>query len=324
MIAFSAKENILFKNKSRLFLLLKLLIASGLLYYLISNIDYNDIISSVKKADMVLIVAAFLLSFINIYFQFYKWKMTCNSVLSESGNSKIITSLFYGLSAGAITPLRIGEYFGRAIAFKDKPVLQVTAATLVDKFFSLVIVAFLGSMASIIFLFFYYNISLYLTLALFILLFTFFYLSVVIVRNEKFWESILFTKLRNSKRFSKLFLQIKTMKNLDTDYFAKMSVISLLFYICILLQYALLVFAFSHNTSIANYLWAGSLIMFVKTVIPPISLGELGIREGASVFFLTRFGEASSVAFNASIFLFIINILLPSLVGLFLLLKKND
>jgi len=73
-----------------------------------------------------------------------------------------------------------------------------------------------------------------------------------------------------------------------------------------------------------NYLWAGNLIMFVKTVIPPISLGELGIREGASVFFLTKFGELPSVAFNASIFLFLINILLPALVGLILMLKKND
>jgi len=98
----------------------------------------------------------------------------------------------------------------------------------------------------------------------------------------------------------------------------------MLFYSCFLLQYALLVSAFSHNTEIINYLWAGNLIMFVKTVIPPISLGELGIREGASVFFLTKFSELPSVAFNASIFLFIINILLPALVGLILLLKKND
>jgi len=64
--------------------------------------------------------------------------------------------------------------------------------------------------------------------------------------------------------------------------------------------------------------------MFAKTMIPPVSLGELGIREGASVYFLTQFGETASVAFNASIFLFIINLLIPALVGLVLLLKRND
>ena len=64
--------------------------------------------------------------------------------------------------------------------------------------------------------------------------------------------------------------------------------------------------------------------MFAKTIIPPISLGELGIREGASVYFLTQFGETASAAFNASIFLFIINLLIPAVVGLVLLLKRND
>jgi hypothetical protein len=35
-------------------------------------------------------------------------------------------------------------------------------------------------------------------------------------------------------------------------------------------------------------------------------------------------GESASVGFNASIFLFFINVLIPSLIGLTLLLKKND
>lgn len=64
--------------------------------------------------------------------------------------------------------------------------------------------------------------------------------------------------------------------------------------------------------------------MFAKTIIPPVSFAELGIREGASVFFLTYFGETQAVAFNASIFLFMINVLLPSLVGLIFFFRKND
>ena len=148
--------------------------------------------------------------------------------------------------------------------------------------------------------------------------------SCLLIRSENFWDGIFFKKLSNSKRFENLFLQLQSLKKFDKKYFTRMSVISLLFYFCFLLQYALLVSAFSHNTELLNYLLAGNLIMFIKTVIPPISLGELGIREGASVFFLTRFGELSAVAFNASIFLFVINILFPALVGLFLLLKNND
>jgi len=324
MFADSVNENIITKNKLWLILTAKLLLALGILYYLISYLDYNKIVAALGEVDVLLISTAFLLSFVNIYLQFLKWKLTCETVLSETNNSKILSSLFYGLSAGAITPVRIGEYFGRAIAFKNKPLLQVTAATLVDKFFPLMIITFLGSMASIFFLYFYYAVSVYIVFTLFVVVITLFYLFGLLIRSENFWDGIFFNKIRNSKRFKKLFLQLQSLKKIDKKYFSRMSVISLLFYFCFLLQYALLVSAFSHNTELLNYLWAGNLIMFIKTVIPPISLGELGIREAASVFFLTRFGELSSVAFNASIFLFVINILFPALVGLFLLLKKND
>ena len=64
--------------------------------------------------------------------------------------------------------------------------------------------------------------------------------------------------------------------------------------------------------------------MFVKTIIPPITFGELGIREGASVYFLTQMGETASIGFNASILLFIINLLIPALIGVGMFLRKND
>jgi uncharacterized membrane protein YbhN (UPF0104 family) len=103
-----------------------------------------------------------------------------------------------------------------------------------------------------------------------------------------------------------------------------MFAVSFLFYVCFLLQYAILVAAFSNHYNFSDYIWAGNLMMFAKTIIPPVSLGELGIREGASVFFITMLGESASTGFNASIFLFFINVLIPSLIGMILLLKKNN
>ncbi|UCH66607.1 MAG: flippase-like domain-containing protein [Ignavibacterium sp.] len=317
-------SNIRDRQKTYLIVAVKLLIAAGILFYLITYIDYRDIVNALSGANVYLIAAAFSLTFLNIYLQFLKWKLTCNSVMSEKNNGKILTSIFYGLSAGAITPVRIGEYFGRAIAFKNKPLLQVTAATLIDKFFLLIIVTSLGSVASLVFIYMYYDVSLYIVLSLFIIVFTLFYMVALIIQSEKFWDNVFFARLRNSNHLRKFLNHLGSLRNLDRKYAGKMTVISLLFYFCFIVQYALLVAAFSHNSDYLSYLWAGNLIIFVKTAIPQISLGELGIREGASVFFLTSFDELPSVAFNASIFLFVINIMLPALVGLFLLIRKND
>ena len=222
------------RQKTYLIITVKLLIASGILYYLISFIDYREIISALSEANVFLIAASFSLSFLNIYLQFLKWKLTCSSVMSENNNGKILTSIFYGLSAGAITPVRIGEYFGRAIAFKNKPLLQVTAATLIDKFFLLIIVTSLGSIASIIFIYIYYDVSLYIVLSLLIIVFTLFYLLAMIIQSEKFWDNVFFSRLRKSKRLSKLLNHLGSLNNLDKKYAGKKT-LSQNFYLCIII-----------------------------------------------------------------------------------------
>lgn len=318
------QNSFIVRYKNGIIILAKLFIAVGLLAYLIYSVDFQEIIIAIEQSNPYLIAAAFLLSLLNVYLQFYKWKITANVVLQENHNEKIWLSLFYGFSAGIFTPARIGEYFGRAIVFKNQSLLRVTLATLLDKIFLLIIVAFFGSISSIIFIHYKYHVTYYLTLGLFILVFTLFYLLVLLMFNDKFWDNVLFTKLRDSIKLHRLFEKIKIFRKLDRKYAAKMFVVSFLFYLCFLIQYAMLVAAFSNHNNYFEYLWAGNLIMFAKTIIPPISLGELGIREGASVFFITLLGESASVGFNASISLFFINILIPSLIGLTLLLKKND
>jgi len=318
------QDSFISKNKAVILVITKFIIALGLLIYLVYAVNFQEILIAIKQANVYLIVTAFLLSLVNIYLQFYKWKITANVVLQENINSKIWLSLFYGFSAGVFTPARIGEYFGRAIVFKNHSLLRVTLATLLDKLFLLLLVAFLGSISSILFIHYYYQVTFYITVGLLILVFALFYLLFWMIFNDRFWDNVLFTKLKESIKFQWLFDKIKVFRKLDKKYATKMFVVSFLFYLCFLVQYALLVASFSNHSNYFEYLWAGNLMMFAKTIIPPISLGELGIREGASVFFITLLGESASVGFNASIFLFFINILIPSLIGLTLLLKKND
>ncbi|MGB5529314.1 MAG: lysylphosphatidylglycerol synthase transmembrane domain-containing protein [Ignavibacteriaceae bacterium] len=319
--SFTRRANLV--NKTTLIIIAKILITVGLLFFLIKSVEYDKIVYALSNANLYVIGVVVLLGVINIYLQYTKWNLTSREVLGVNDKSKSIRSLFYGFSAGIITPLRVGEYFGRGIEFKDKSLLQVTLATLVDKFFPLLIVALLGSVSSLFFIYFYYQVSLYIVVALFIITFTLFYILILLLLSKKFWNTLLFSKIKSSQKLKSFFDKIKIFQNLDRKYFYKMFLISFLFYSCFLIQYALLVSAFSNHYDYFHYLWAANLIMFTKTVIPPISLGELGIREGASVYYLTQMGESASVAFNASILLFIINLLFPALIGVGMFFRKN-
>jgi uncharacterized protein (TIRG00374 family) len=320
---FSAAGRINLVSKSTLFIIAKIVIAGGLLFFLIRSVDYDKIVYALSNANPNIISVVLLLGVVNIYLQYTKWHLTSREVLGEDNKIKSIRSLFYGFSAGIITPLRIGEYFGRGIEFKDKSLLQVTLATLVDKFFPLVIVAFIGSTSSLLFIYFYFNVSLYVVVALFIVIFTLFYVLILLLLSNKFWNTVLFSRIKPSQKLKTFFDKLKVFQSLDKKYFYKMLLISFLFYSCFLVQYALLVSAFSYHFDYLHYLWAANLIMFTKTIIPPVSMGELGIREGASVYFLTQMGESASVAFNASIFLFIINLLIPAFIGVGMFFRKN-
>jgi uncharacterized protein (TIRG00374 family) len=315
---------ILKRYKGILFILLKIAIAAGLLAYIIFKVNFYEIIQALHNADITLIAITGVLAFLNIFLQFYKWKITCNYLLEEKSNKKIFLSLFYGFSGGIFTPARIGEYFGRAAALKDKPLLKVAVATFIDKVFVLMAIAAFGSMSGILFLHYYYNVTMYITCSLFILLFVLFYMAYFLILDQRFWNKIIFNRIRRLNKLKKLFNNLLILKELDRYYAVQMLVISIIFYVCFIFQYALLAAAFSGHTYFIHYIWAGNLVVFAKTIIPPVSLGELGIREGASVFFLQKFGETAGAGFNASIFLFIINILIPSVTGLFLLLRNND
>ena len=70
-------------------------------------------------------------------------------------------------------------------------------------------------------------------------------------------------------------------------------------------------------------LWAGvALVFFAKSAIPQVTLGDLGVREGAAVFFLGAYGVAPAAALDASLALCsLLNLVLPSLAGTPLLLR---
>ncbi len=319
----SEKKTIQAKRKSTIIFILKIIFAAALLVYFIEKININEIEKSIISANLFFLLIAIFLLPLNIYLQFLKWQVTCQTILNENDKSKILSSLFYGLSAGAFTPARIGEYFGRGIALKEKSILKVTIATALDKFFPLALILIIGIISSSFFIskdlaIPYKNIFISFAGLIFltILLYLFF------DSNKKYFE-YLKLKLKKIKIIEKNINQLQALKRVNRDYAFKMSYLSLLFYLCFVLQFVFLIAAFSHHLNLIPYLQAVSMILFAKVFIGQFSIGELGIREGVSIFFLTKIGELSQTAFSAAFFVFFINILIPSLIGLIFIFKKN-
>lgn len=310
--------------KARIYFALKLLVAGSLLVYLFSFVELKNIVSTFLSSNILLLSLSAVLLVPNIYLQYWKWKITCDKLIGERSRRKILLSLFYGFPAAVFTPARTGEYFGRGLAFKDHHFSEIIIATVVDKFFTILVTFIVGSIGTILFINKYYQSNIYVSLPMMIAFFVLSAITVTFIFSDKEWFYKLFSPIFKFKLFSKIGESLLMLKNLDRDFVFKMISISTIFFFCYLLQFVILFAAFAHHIEFVKFFWAAIVIMFAKTILSPISLSELGVREGASIFFLTQMGESSSTALNASLSLFIINIILPSLIGLFLLFVKND
>lgn len=301
----------------------RIIIAAGLLVYLIVKFGSFRFSAVLDNLNYYIFTIAAMLSVFNIYLQFLKWKLLSNVCLKETDNREIFNSLFYGFAAGSFTPGRLGEYFGRGLAFKKNPLSTVAITVMIDKLFNLFFIFLFGSLSMIFFIDFSLHVEAFVTLSLILILFLVFILIGVLLVNENLWSTLIYKALSRIKFIRSLKEQLNILKNLERKSLLKLSILSFMFYLCFIVQYGLLVSSFTGSMNFVFHLWAGSLTIFVKTIIPSITFGELGIREAASMYFVSEFGFTEQAGFNAAFLLFFINILIPSLIGIALLFKRG-
>lgn len=306
--------------KTNFLVLLKVIISIGLVFYLIQKISIKEIFISINTVNVYVFSFVVLLSIINLYLQFIKWKSLLRCELNDIDDLTIFKSLLIGFSAGSFTPARSGEYFLRKMVLKNLPLGSVITLTFIDKLLLLFNVIFWGALVSFGMMLFYYQVDVFTVASLFILFASFFSGLFVLIYSKRFYEYL--KNLKNRFKIKIPFVRrlIEPLSKLDNRIISKLLFISFLNYLVIIIEFALIVYSHNQDFVIQYLLIASIMIMFTKTLIPSITLGEIGIRESAAIYFFGLFGCSESISFNSSLILFGLNILIPSLVGLYFLI----
>lgn len=307
-------------QKSTIIRISRFIIAVSLIVYVLFFVELQNIISSFKEVNLLLFSSALLLLIPNLFFQFLKWKYLLNSTINFYDNRKIIRSLFVGLSSGIFTPMRLGEYYGRSLDINKSSVTEIAALTFIDKLFVLVSVVLIGGV------FFVFFVSDFLHLNIIVKIGAY---ALMIILPLIPFLFIIFTKSHSAARFMKIKIfariaeKLSSLKTVNHTILLVTFFYSVVIYFIYTLQYSLLLTAFESDSLIQQNFIMSNVIMFSKALIPQISFGELGVRESTSVFYSTFFNISGAAAFNASILIFTINLLLPALIGLFFITKKD-
>ncbi len=233
-----------------------------------------------------------------------------------------MSSLFIGFSAGIVTPIRVGEYLGRKIVFEDVSLVKVTVSTIIDKFASLFMILIIGGFTAIYFLIVYYS-FLY---SIPIILYTLFLVGIIFfILKGYLFTSKLFNSFADKYEFvNKIRWELTYVKELSSLALQKLFLYSFFHYAIIIIQYTILALAFEPNGDVFNFVVAAIIILFVKSILSFLSFADLGIRESSSVFLLKKMGYSEVVGFNSAIFLFLFNLAIPSIIGLYFLNKKKS
>jgi len=299
----TARKDSGFTFKSRLIFWAKILVAFLTLSFLIAAVKVEILINVFKTANWGYLGIAFLIIIPNILVQVWKWLYILKLANPSVSFMTALKSLLVGYPLGFVTPGRLGE-IGRALYVKEISQGKTLRLFILDKLTNLVITLLFGSFGILILLQTQLTpavkTTIWVTLALILgtLLYSIFFTSTVNLIGR-------LTKINHFTRMNQLVLLA----------------FSILFYFIFFAQYLLLVLNFDRINIFPAFEAAAS-VFLTKTLLP-ISFSDLGIREGAAVYFFGKVGVNAAAALNASLLLFLLNIAVPAIAGLPILLKTK-
>ncbi|MBC8265849.1 MAG: flippase-like domain-containing protein [Flavobacteriales bacterium] len=313
-------------SKKTLGFLLKITIVVFALYFLcqqliskkaIEGFDITFIRQTIVEKQL-LVFLVFLMMFFNWFVEAIKWKFLIGKIEKVS----MLTSLravFSGITVSVFTPNRIGEYGGRVFCLEKADRIQGVLITVLGSMAQLLTTIFFGSIG-ILFLNNYipelqglyqemefaYPVMFFMLLLLNILLLLLFHnISIISNLMDKFsW-------LKKYKKYKEVF----TFYN--TQELSFVFIFSIIRYAIFTTQFFILLQLFAVDISYFDAIILTMVMLFVISVIPTIAISEIGIRSSVAIYLFGLVSANTLGILSATFVLWVINLLLPAIIGAF-------
>ena len=306
-------------NRKFVILALKVIIGVGCAW-LIGNRLYASYsaasISSLKEIfsfpNAMLLAGALALMPVNWAIEVQKWALI-TAPTEKISFGRAWQSVWTGVCIGNLTPGRLGEFAGRILYFSPGVRARMTTSHFICGITQLVVTIVAGC-TGLIFFAGKLDSGSWL-LALGIELFLLIVLVVVLVRVNRVVAWLL--KAPALKRFS--FEGLSYTRGM----ISKLLGLSVIRYIVFSLQFFLILKACGIEGDAVRMLAAISIMYLLLSTIPMISVIEVAVRAYVAVLLFGSFNANDWVLSAASTLLWLINIVLPSLIGYIFILQNN-
>ena len=292
---------------------------------LIVNQNVNEVLLDVKTSftntnQFVLMIFALILVPLNIFLESIKWKLQLKPIEFLS-NWKSFISIFTGISAGMFFPNRMGNFLGRVFMLEKGDRIKASLTTLVGGMAQMIATVSIGLFSS---LFFVKKHSILIGVS-FLLLITLLILMYFNIYLLKYFQFIIPKKFKEK---TKDYFEIFSLYN--KKELLKILILSFLRYFLYTFQFVLLIWAFKIPLNYFNAMIPISLTYLLMMIVPFITITEIAVRGSVSIIVFENWlimnninSSLGMMIFSASSLLWIFNIAIPAVIGLFLTYRLN-
>lgn len=270
-----------------------------------------------KTGDSIFLIICLLLLPINLALEAKKWHLLVNSAQKLSYRAAF-TSYIAGIAFATVTPNRLGEYPGRILYLKRKNTVRLISVSILGataQMLTLFIYGFIGLL--------YYNIAIDDVLGKVLLLPCLAIAIVLFIAYWKFETWIPFIERFNISWLKRLNVYGKLLKRFTFKEQLTVLGISLLRYSIYTAQFLSLIYWMNVEVSLIDGLFTCALFFWVVSVVPSLTIIELGERGFVSLYLFQHFSDNVVGILAATVGLWLINLAIPAIIGSILLIRMK-
>lgn len=289
----------------------------GLGYVLYTQVFFNiDVKESLSTLRVNLLegrgwfVMALVLTVFNWSVETVKWRFLVNKI-SAIGYSKAFLGVLLGIAFSLFTPNRLGEYGGRVLVLKHHRIAAIVS-TLIGSYSQIVVNMSLGGLACFIFLWKYFGLDSYLLLTAGVI-----YVGMLVFLLLTYFNIDLTSDiLGRYSIFNRVTKYINVVKIYPSKDLRKLLFLSSIRYVTYCMQFILLLKVFKAGVKFCDGVVLIPNVFFVQGFLPTMAIFDLSLRGEVAITIISQFasGEHFQVV-AASIVLWFINLIVPSLIG---------
>jgi hypothetical protein len=282
----------------------------------------KSLYGSIDEYTFLLLVLLLFFMFVQWMIEAKKWQLLLNGTISLS-LSKSLKMIFMGISFSIATPNRVGEFIGRIFHLPQDVRLQGTGFTFIGNFAQLIATCIAGAIGinliDVDLVFhqytqFHFPVNFIQVLSTFLALFLLFIY---------FKAGVFFSWVAHLKYMKRWKDQLFQLSNLPRTMLLKVLFWSFTRYSIFLVQYWLMFEVVDLSLDFIQMSILISVLLFIISIIPTISLVELGLRWQLSIVLFAPLTSNVTALTMGVTFICLLNMIVAAAVGAILKLTNK-